>query len=142
MNKFIAIAFLGFQMLAVSGAQAFVVGPDQEYTVVQCRNTTGLTGGLSLVIKEGGFTGMTTATLTNRDGLGPFIDLGTIAVHQKPAQPGVDGAPLVYIGEGFELSINVDGAPTPQGQYSHVYADMNGRVFNEPMYCELMAHPM
>lgn len=142
MNKFIAIAFLGLQFAAISGAQAVVGGPDQIYTDVSCHNLSGLTGGLSVQIKSGGFAGLTWAELTNRDGLGPFVNLGQITVHQVPAQPGVDGAPLVYQGEGFELSINVDGAPTPQGQYSHVYADIHGRVFNEPMYCELMAHPM
>src|SRR5580658_10332347 len=111
MKKMIALAFLGFQMVAVSGAQADVVGPDEGYTTVQCHNTSGMTGGLSVAIKSGEFSGVDTAYLTNRDDIGPFIQLGSVVVHQQAVQPGVDGAPLVFLGENFELSINVDGAP-------------------------------
>jgi hypothetical protein len=141
MKKMIAFAFVAMQIAAVSAAHADIA--DELYTVVQCTSQSiMLSHNVQVEIKEGGFSGVTLATVTLQNGPAPARTLGPISVRQKPVQPGVDGAPLVYVGQDFELSVNVDGAPTPRGQYSHLTAEVDGERVNEPMMCQLLAHPL
>ena len=141
MNKMILTLALTLSMASVAHAEIHY--PDQIVTEVTCDNNGHLASGLSLKITTGGFAGLTQVTLVNRDGLGPFITLGTLTVTRQPNPSHRLGAPTVYTGEDFELTINVDGPGNQNGGfYSHVYADINGRVFNEPMTCTFPVHTM
>jgi hypothetical protein len=141
MNKMILTLALTLSLASVAHAE--IRYPDQIVTDVTCDNNGHLASGLSLKITSGGFAGLTQVTLVNRDGLGPFVNLGSISVSLKPNPSHRLGAPVVYTGNGFELTINVDGGGDQNGGfYSHVYADINGRVFNEPMTCTFPVHTM
>ena len=96
-----------------------------------------LPNGLSIVISEGGIAGIARATFTNRDNIGPYLDLGSYIVKKHHDQKM--GAPVHYLGKDIDLQINVDTGPREDGAiYSHIYADLQGRVFNEPMECRFV----
>jgi hypothetical protein len=123
-------------------AQAEMVAPDQLVTVAICHENNHLPNGLSVVIRSGGFAGLTTATITDRINIGPVETLETIVVRRKPVPAHVMGAGITYLGKQFSLHINTDGAPLDGGFYSEVYADVKGHVYNQPLVCILPAQAL
>ena len=102
-----------------------------------CRNTSGLPSGLTVVIQNDPTTQLTEAVLTDRENLGPFVDLGKIPVTREPVPTDVMGAPITYVGQDFRLEIFWDGGPDGGGLHSHVYVDIGGRAYDEPMICSI-----
>jgi hypothetical protein len=104
---------------------------------VLCRNTSGLPSGLSVsIFSQEGSDGLV-AELINRDNLGPFVDLGDIAVTRVEYPNNVRGGPVTFIGYDFRLDIIWDGGLHEGGYPSYVDVTIQGRHFSEPMRCEL-----
>ena len=123
---------------AATVAAFFVSAPASAEMLFLCRNTSGLTSGVSVVIQTDTTTNLTEAVLTERRGLGPFVELGKIPVTRQAVPSSVMGAPITYLGNNFKLQIFWDGGPDGNGGLpSDLYADVNGRVFNEPMICTI-----
>jgi hypothetical protein len=113
-------------------------------SVVDCSSVNiSFSSNVQVQIKEGGLAGITTAQIKSQEGPAPVLNLGPIEAHEVFRQPGIDGAPLIYKGEGFELSIDTDGASNERGYYSTLNADIDGHVFNNAtLYCQLYAHAL
>jgi hypothetical protein len=125
---------------AFSTAHAEMRFPGEVVTDVECNNTSHLPSGLSLVITSGDLSGKFLAELTNRDDIGPYVNLGSIVVTRK--QGSVTGAPITYTGKDFNLEITIDSGDDNGNFPAHVYADVKGRVFNEPMTCSFPVHTL
>lgn len=107
-------------------------------TEVRCRNTSGLPSGFSLSITKDTETDVLSASFSNRDNLGPYINLGSIPVIRKYVSPEIMGAPITYVGKDFDLEIIWDGGAEAGGAFhSYVHAVLEGRTFDEPMLCTL-----
>lgn len=131
MKKFILSLVVGMML----GGSASATSVEFE-TLARCHDTVGLPSGFSLVISKEVESQQLSASFTNRDNIGPFVNLGTIPVERKIYPPEQLGAPITYVGENFELNINRDAPARPDGTYyAHVYAVLQGRTFDEAIYC-------
>jgi hypothetical protein len=104
---------------------------------VSCRNNSGLPSGLSLTISSQEDLGGLVAEITNRDNIGPFVNLGQIPVVREEYPDEVMGAPITYIGSDFILDIIWDGGRVNGAFPSHIKATIQGRTFDEPMTCQM-----
>jgi hypothetical protein len=104
---------------------------------VLCQNTSGLPSGLfvSIFTQEGSDESI--AQLTDRNNIGPFVNLGYISVTLVKYPEGVRGTPLTFIGSDFQLDIIWDGGLREGSYPSYVDVTVQGRHFSEPMSCEL-----
>lgn len=110
----------------------------ETVTEVRCRDTSMLPSGFSLSITKDTETEALTASFSNRDNIGPFVNLGSIPVTRKYYSPEIMGAPITYVGKDFELNIIWDATPMSSGAYrSHVDATIQDRRFDEAMLCTL-----
>jgi hypothetical protein len=134
--------FFSLVVVSLTCAPAFA----DSVLEVRCRDTSGLPSGLSIVIDRDTESDALTASFTNRDNLGPYVDLGSIEVSRRCALPKPLGKPLsgpvTYVGDDFELNIFADApAPGSAGEdgeiQAHVYVVRQGRTFDEAMFCLL-----
>jgi hypothetical protein len=120
--------FLTVFLAAISVSSAFA----STQTTVACHNTSRLPSGLTLTI-----TSDNVAHFSNRDNLGPFVDLGTLTVSAASR-----GEKVEYTGSDFNLQIERSYDQSSNGYVSQVYLDIQGRVFNEPMICNYPSQQM
>jgi hypothetical protein len=112
-------------LLAATSFSSAYADTQTAQTTVSCRNTSRLPSGLSLTI-----TSDNVAHFTNRDNIGPFVNLGTLPVSAQSR-----GEQVEYTGSDFSLQITRSYDQVDNGYMAQVYLDIQGRVFNEPMYC-------
>jgi hypothetical protein len=104
-------------LLGMSQAQA----ADQLVTVMKCRPAVLRHDvGMSLEVKEGGFAGIPQIVIKRR--LLGRVQTETYMVRKEQYRCGVPGtrclgAPIVYKGNGINLSVNFTTTPTPDGAH-------------------------
>lgn len=122
----IPAALIGVFMISTAQAESM--------PFLSCNDGSGLPNGLDIALYQEA--NQTIANISDRIDIGPFQNLGTVVVHRKPVAPGIMGAPETYLGRNFELTINVDVAPSIHGIPSYVRVDIGGKHFSQNMYCE------
>jgi hypothetical protein len=136
-------AFALIALFAVSTTAAHAdYSPDKEYTVLVCRdaNLDLVDAGTAVVIKSGGFAGLTLAEVSENTFHGPMA-LGTVAVHSVPQTHSV--APVIYEGRDFELAIYTRLAPLSSGMlHAHLNAEIGANHYDQDMACEFYAHTL
>lgn len=136
-----SFAIAALLALSATAAHAEISYPDQQYTVLQCNDTHHLMdAGLSVVIKSGGFAGITLAEVSEETFHGP-MEIGTVGVRSVPQTQSV--APVVYEGSDFELAIYTHLVPLPNGKlHAHFKSELNGNSYDQDMSCEFFAHTL
>jgi hypothetical protein len=137
-----AFAIAALVALSATAAQAEIRYPDQMYTVVTCRdaNLDLVDAGTAIVIRTGGFAGITLAEVSENTFHGP-VSIGSVLVHSTlVTRPG---APTIYRGTDFELVIEKDAAPLRNGMLpAHFKATVGNNDYDQDMACEFWAHTL
>jgi hypothetical protein len=126
-----------FALMAVSvltSTAALAAGGDQYELVYDCKPEVAIPdNGLELQLLRGGIAGGTTIR-TTRSFIGSN-QINNYFVGQVPMDPQIDGAPVVYKGQGIVFSINFTTAPRPDGKR---FATLKTKQYGiETVLCEV-----
>lgn len=114
---------------------------DRIYTIVSCYQTGIADAGVMVSIQSGGFTGLTTAHVSEQSIMGPR-PVGQVVVRETSINR--PNKPTVYSGESLELVIYTNRAPRNGGVYfdGQLSGEIEGHQYNDRVACQFRRHPM
>ena len=117
------------------------IGADRIYTVLKCHAAVATPDrGISVVITQGGFAGLTEMTVTHYY-LGQSSEQKYVVTQEMPQQMG---SPMRYVGTGVRLTVNFTTTPMNDGgHYAVLQRDsINGHYMPEELSCHTIYHTM